>query len=277
MTVLTDFSSEAIDNAVEKNFLYAMNEFKELEGIEYYTGNDMTRIVCPDVPHPMVNMIMQTHLDGDINATIQQAMATYTSRNIPFLWQIEASTHPANLGDKLIENGIQSLGASPILVADLDSMSEQMKPRSDFEIRRVSNTNLLKASNDLMQEGFALPKVVTDKFDEVFQLVGFDEGASIQSYVGFLNGEPVSNGSIFYFGGVAGFYNGMVLESARNKGIGTANALHRINEAKAKGYRIGFMVSGGNAYNLYKRLGFKDYSPWQRYVWMPATGESTPK
>lgn len=258
MSILADFSTETVDAAVEVNFLSFVDALKQLDGGELYTGDDMIRVVFPDIPHPLMNMVMQTRLEADVDSAIQSAMEVYTERNIPFLWQIEPSTRPADLGEKLL--GMQALGEFPVVVADLDAITEASNTPDNFQIRRVSNDELLRAYSKPLKEGFQLPDFVVDPFIQILSLMDLSQESNVQSCVGFLDGEPVSAGSTIYRGGVAGFYNGTVLESVRGKGIGTANVLHRIEAARQRGYRAGFMISAGNAYNLYKRFGFKDYT-----------------
>jgi ribosomal protein S18 acetylase RimI-like enzyme len=272
MAILTDFSTEAIDSAAEANFLGLIDDMQYLEGLELYRGTDMIRVVMPGVPHPLTNMVIQAHLGDNPDQAIQAAMRSYTDRGIPFLWQIEPSTQPANLGQMLESHSMQKLGEFPVLVADLNTITAAPRGPEGYEIKRVTDDELLAAFAKPLTEGFQLPDFVADVF---IKMVRYDEEYKFQNYVGFLNGEPVAACSTIYAGGVAGFYNGAVVEAARGKGIGTANTLHRIQEAKKRGYRVGFMVSGGNAYNLFTRLGFKDYSPWARYIWMPPHGENS--
>lgn len=271
MSILTDFSEDAVNAATEANFLFFVDELEKIDGAEVYQGDDMIRMVMPSVPHPIVNMVTRTRLSSDIDDSIKNAMAVYTDRNIPFLWQIEPTSTPDNLGEKLAEHGMQALGKNEVLVVDLETVTETAYAPDGYEIKQVLDDETLNAFGQVLAAGFELPQMVLD----VMLPLTFrtDPDANIASYVGFLDGEPVSAGTVIYAAGIAGFYNGTVLESARGKEIGTANALHRVQVARNRGYKIGFMFSGGNAYNLYTRLGFKDYPPLERYLWMPPQDE----
>lgn len=272
MTILTDFSTEAVDAAAEANWLSFAEMLKMLDGGEVYIGDDMIRWMFSNFPHPLFNMVTCCRLDTDVDNVIEATMERYTSRNLAFLWEVVSSTKPADLGEQLVAHGMQSIGEFPVLAIELDTITVQANVPGNFRIERVSNEELVQAFNKPMQRGFDLPDFAMDAFNPLMK-EGFSEDGAFQNYVGFLDDEPVSASSTLYGAGVAGFYNGTVLDTARGKGIGTANALHRINEAKKRGYRIGFMISGGNAYNLYKRLGFTDFTPWERYIWMPEGAE----
>ncbi|MCI0713254.1 MAG: GNAT family N-acetyltransferase [Chloroflexi bacterium] len=272
MTVLTDFSTEAVDAAAESNWKIFVEMLKSLDGGEVHIGDDLTHWIFPTLPHPLFNMVTGARLDTDVDDVIKATMERYISRNLALLWEIEPSNRPADLGERLVAHGMHALGQFPILAIDLSLITTTMDAPKNFHIERVSNEELLQAFRKAFQPGFEFPDFAMDAFDPLMR-EGFREDAIIQNYVGFLDGEPVSASSTLYGGGIAGFYNGTVLESARGMGIGTANTVHRIHEAKKRGYRIGFMISGGNAYNLYKRLGFKDCTPWQRYIWMPDGAE----
>lgn len=267
MTILTDFSADAIDAAVIANMLLSVDNAVKIPGAELYKGDDMIRAVVPSVPSPFMNLVAKTRINGNIDDKIKETMAVFTERNIPFLWQIEHSTQPDNLGDRLIEHGMQFLGENPVLVVDTDSFNEAPQLPEGYEIKHVSNDDLLGTFGDIFGIGFQVPSFVVDTMLLMYK--DYTPDANLINYIGYLDGEAVSVGTILFGAGVAGFYSGTVLESARGKGIGTVNALHRVAVAKERGYRIAFMVSGGNAYNLYKRLGFKDYTPLERYIWMP--------
>lgn len=268
MAILAEFSREVVDAAVEGNFLSFMDKIETLPIAEVHRAKNIVSVVVPTVPHPVMNIVTQARFDGETDTSIRATMVRYTERDIPFLWQIEASTRPKNLGQRLEALGMQPLGQFPVMVVDLDTINETLAASEGYEIKHVTGAALLKAFGAVMQKGFQLPSNVI----EAMLPLMYDESdaARVLSYVGFLNEEPVSAGTIIFGAGVAGFYNGTVVESARGKGIGTANALFRFAAAKERGYRIGFMISGGNAYNLYKRLGFKDYTPIERYLWMPS-------
>jgi hypothetical protein len=273
MNIVTDFSIESIDKAVEENFYQYFDEWQDLYGDMIIKDNNMTRVMFPNIPHPLMNIIFRCHLTDNIESTIQNTISLYAKNSLPFLWQIEPSSHPTNLGQRLAEHGLQSLGNSPVLAIDTGAITEKSNSPDNFEIRRVSTKGLLDDFQTVWGLGFQVPDFVVDPLTNMLLSLGFDKQNKIQNYVGFLNDEPVSVGTTFYGGGVAGLYNGTVLESARGKGIGTANTLHRIYEAKSQGYIYAFMVSAGNAYNLYKRLGFKDFTAWERFLWTPTESD----
>ena len=267
MSILTDFSEDAVNAAVEANFLSFIDELVKYEDTELYRKDDMIRIAIPSCPHPLVNMITRTRLSSDADRAIQDAMATYTTRKLPFLWQIEPASTPDNLGEKLAEHGMQSLGKNEVLVADLEAITITSDVPKGYEIKQVVDDELLTAFGNVLREGFQLPQMVLDVMLPMIHRT--DLQANVANYVGLLEGKPVAVGTVIYEAGIAGFYNGTVLESARNRGIGTANALHRMQVAKERGHRICFMISGGNAFNLYARLGFTQFFEFERYLWMP--------
>ena len=43
-------------------------------------------------------------------------------------------------------------------------------------------------------------------------------------------------------------------------------------DARERGYRVGVLESSELGYNVYKRLGFKDYGPIEQYLFMPTGG-----
>ncbi len=96
---------------------------------------------------------------------------------------------------------------------------------------------------------------------------GFTEDTAIHYYLGVINSQPVATSLLFLGGGVAGIYNVATIPGARRQGIGTALTVVQLLDARAQGYRIGILQSTPMGFNLYRRLGFREYCTFQAYFW----------
>jgi predicted N-acetyltransferase YhbS len=64
-----------------------------------------------------------------------------------------------------------------------------------------------------------------------------------------------------------------VIPEAQRRGIGSALTIEELKDAMALGYNIGVLRSSEMGYQVYSRLGFKDYCIIERYVWVSGPGE----
>ena len=89
--------------------------------------------------------------------------------------------------------------------------------------------------------------------------LGFSEHLPRRSYVGYLNGKPVSNSLLLMTSGVAGLFAVSTIQDARRRGIGTLISLAPLKEARESGYKVGVVHSSQMGYGVYRKLGFQDY------------------
>ena len=138
MSILTDFSEDAVNAATEANFLFFVDELKKIDGAEVYQGDDMIRVALPSVPHPLVNMVTRTRLSRLIlmilSRTLWQFIQSATSLSSG---RLNTST-PDNLGEKLAEHGMQVLGKNEVLVVDLETVTETANAPDGYEIKQVA-------------------------------------------------------------------------------------------------------------------------------------------
>lgn len=72
------------------------------------------------------------------------------------------------------------------------------------------------------------------------------------------DGVPVGVCTIFKSRTVAGFFDVGVVESARNRGVGTALMAYACRFAREQGCKAGVLISSGMGYKVYQRAGFRE-------------------
>ena len=78
---------------------------------------------------------------------------------------------------------------------------------------------------------------------------------------------PVGACSMFLSESSAGFYDVGVLETERNRGIGTAMMTHALHLARERGAGQAVLLASGMGYGMYRRVGFQEackFAYWYR-------------
>jgi ribosomal protein S18 acetylase RimI-like enzyme len=273
--ILEDLSQEAVIQAIEGNL---SSSFHYLAGasarITFHDDADVKWFVS-DVPFPLLNGVTSARLDPEsADRRIDEILDEFKAAQMPMLWWTGPATRPQDIGSRLIARGLMRAGAPPGMAMDLVELDEAEDPPSGVTIKRLDSDDMLEGYTHVLQQAFGaeVPDFVTEVFYDIFKNMGYDEGGDVQNYLAYLEEVPVGACTVVYGAGVAGIYNVATVEEARGRGIGRAVTLAPLLDARRRGYRVGVLESSELGYNVYKRLGFKDYGPVEQYLFMPAGG-----
>ncbi len=240
------------------------NNFAEFietkEYFQYTTG----------ISFPMSNGVLDAKLSPETaEETIKELIAFYEKKQLPFLWLYGPSNKPANLRELLTKNGLQLFRPNTGMAFSLKNQALEPKSIPKVEIVKVGAGKILGDFCKVALFGTGIPLELTyEHYLPLFSSWLLKENSNVSGFLAYLNGQPVASSVVFYSAGVAGIYWVATLEEARNKGIGTAITLAPMQEAKDLGYEIVILQSSVMGFNLYKRIGFKEYNTFQLLVWI---------
>ncbi|HEX2696283.1 MAG TPA: GNAT family N-acetyltransferase [Anaerolineales bacterium] len=265
--ILEDFSPQALALANEANFVEFGLLRRAWRGCEVYEEPEMISMVTK-IPAAFINRIFRARLQADtVDTGIEKALTRFKANGVPCLWYVGPTTTPNDFGKRLEAHGFVHIGDQPGMAIDLHSLNGHFP--SPLEIKPVRNVNQLKEASRVPVSAFGEPGFIADAMLDMMSSFGFDPDASVQTYCGYLGGEPVAVSSIFYGAGVAGIYNVATLPEARRKGFGTAMVAAPLREARQKGYRVGILQSSEMGYGVYQKMGFQENCKMNLYVWQP--------
>ena len=145
------------------------------------------------------------------------------------------------------------------MAVELESINEDLPEPSDFTIEPVKDVETLKDWIQAFAEGFGSKQSTSELVFDIEPKLGFGEHLPRRSYVGYLNGKPVSCSLLLMTSGVTGLFCVATIPEARRKGIGALISLAPLKEARERGYRVGVVHSSKMGYGVYRKIGFEDY------------------
>jgi GNAT superfamily N-acetyltransferase len=264
--IARDLSPSALTMAIEANQIAAFREFRRVPGVECDDGPEAMWF-CTGVPFPLLNGVFRARLDpNQLDAAIEGLLERFKTRGLPMIWWTGPTTHPPDLGGRLVVHGLVHSGDDPGMAVDLSVVNEPPTPPG-LTIEHVRDAGRLEAWLQPFTTGFEIPEFAARAIGSFFVTLGFTGGASWRHYVGWREGQPVACSSMFLGGGVAGIYNVATVPEARRQGLGAAMTVVPLRDALAMGYRIGILQSSKIGLGVYRRLGFQEYCTVGIYIW----------
>ncbi|MEN8242403.1 MAG: GNAT family N-acetyltransferase, partial [Chloroflexota bacterium] len=228
-------------------------------------------LLITGVAHPMVNSVVQTHLEKNgIEAKIQGLVDRFRKKRLPFMWYVWPNSSPSDLGGQLLEQGLSHSHDSPAMLANLAKLPDEVIQPDRLHIEQVRSEEMLADWRIPFELGYQLPDEVNDLFSSIYQHLGLTVDDSIQHFIAYLDDQPAACATMYYGkDGVAGVWNIATIPEARGKGIGTAITWQGCVDARQRGYEHAILLSSEMGYSVYQKLGFKEKFSAEVYVWQP--------
>jgi GNAT superfamily N-acetyltransferase len=245
--------------AVEANMVAFMATLAPLPQVEFHEDTDSVRFIS-GIPHPLLNAVMRARFAPDeADTRIDATLRHFTSRGLPLCWYAGPTSQPADLGARLEAHGLTHAEDMPGMAVDLLALSEEPAGQPDLQIEQVGDLPMLEEWLRPLAIGFELPEIVVKGFGDLFGGVGFGPDTTFRHYLGRLRGAPVACSTLFLGSDVAGIYNVATRPELRRQGIGRAITLAPLREARALGYRHAVLFATKMGFDVYRRLGFREY------------------
>jgi ribosomal protein S18 acetylase RimI-like enzyme len=213
---------------------------------------------------PYLNVVTRTHLTSDDEAYAHQKITEmidyYKKRHQDFAWQVNPHTNPTNMGTLLEARGFTAVVYHTWMALDIRRMNELFPLLPNLVITEVMDARALSVFRDVAQRGFETPESQTQTYYDNYLANGFGPGNAWHHFIGYLDGEPVADSSLLLYAGIAGIYGVATLAEVRRLGIATQMTLHALREARKSGYRVAVLVPSNMGINIYRRIGFAEYS-----------------
>jgi GNAT superfamily N-acetyltransferase len=169
-------------------------------------------------------------------------------------WVSDHST-PHDLPDRLRQRGFRCRKYWPGMHADLREARSTPPRPAGIELR-VIRDHAPFARGVHPSFGRITTPIRRFELDRLAALVRADPERT-WDFVAFAEGEPAGACTLYGGAEVAGLWDVAVVESRRNRGIGTALVAHACSFARKRGFAGAVLIASGMGESMYHRVGFR--------------------
>jgi GNAT superfamily N-acetyltransferase len=258
-------------DAADANFVtHAGWVQRHVAGMTVLDRPDLT-LVDSGLPCDTFNFICRARMARDhAEARGRAAVDYFRQAQRPFSWWVGPADHPSNLGDVLVEIGLDRAESELAMAADLHELRIEESPR-ELRIVRVVSERQLRAFASVTAANWTPPDARVVRFYELAAPAVLDEDSPLWLFVAFLGDEPVATAELTVGGGVVGLYNISTRSAFRRRGFGTALTLHPLLAAREQGHRMAVLQAAPAGVSIYERVGFRPFGNVTEYK-LPADG-----
>ena len=207
------------------------------------------------VSHPQLNGVLRLR-HGGVDEALH--VAGHRLSGVPWLWWVGADSRPG-LAEDLLARGAVTIGSAPVLAIELDRVYDEAGP-AELVIDEVRTAAELPEWVGAYRSSFGLTE---DQLDDVVDLERTRPAEGIVRLAGRIGDRIVGTSVLFVRHGVAGVYQVATVEGCRRCGIGTRLTAAALRAGRARGLRVGVLVSGSMGASMHRRMGFTQVAGYQ--------------
>jgi ribosomal protein S18 acetylase RimI-like enzyme len=262
--ILQDLSTPDLVAVLENNMLAFLSSYGLAPHRQLLSGSNLIRF-STGIPFAFFNGVSHAQLQSDqIDGTITETLNYFTAQQVPMFWWIGSATQPPDLGKYLEAHGLTSSGKLPVMAIDLSSLPEDLTIPADLAIAQVQDPETLKHWVRIATVGFEIPD---SQYNAYYDLELSLESQKYIRFIGWWKGSPVVTSALYLDPQVAGIYVVATIPEARGNGFAKALVLTALQKASALGYHVATLQASHMGVNVYRRLGFQQYSQIEAYLW----------
>lgn len=200
------------------------------------------------------NMILRTRFDASHAETqIDTLLAEIGQYTDHIDWFVFPDDHSAELGKQLEGRGMPGRPGGNWLWADLSTLRNTFTMPDRFRIEQVRNDQMLAEWVRISEEGFGMNLAI---FYDAYTRHGYGPDAFSLHYIGYLDDQPVTSGTLLDAGGWASIYDISTPPRFRRQGFGSAITFALMQEIQQRGYPDTWIWSSNLAKHVYQQLGY---------------------
>jgi ribosomal protein S18 acetylase RimI-like enzyme len=241
---------------------------QRVPGFDGLVESDVTA-ACVDLPIARVNSASAAHFRPETaDARIDDVVAWFEERRVPFVWRLGPCDEPADLQARLLAKDFTlDPDEMPGMAAPLTGLPEIELP-DDAAIELVRDATVFREWLDVLVAGFGMPPEIGDAY-MAFAALGFGDDVPVRSLLVRVGDRAVATALGVLAGGGLVIANVTTIPAERGRGLGRAVTLAAMRLGAAAGATIAVLQSTEMGHGVYRRLGFEDYGRYRVLARLP--------
>ena len=261
---LADLSADDVVRLCEINFIDYWRCAGDSENAEFREEHGVT-FVLTGIQQDIFNLVLKMELEErDVESAIDSVMQILRSRKVPAIWHTGLTSSSRNIGKYLEARGYPHDYDLAAMAVDLGHVKDDFPRPDGLLVKEVRNTSDCEKWVECLAMSWDSPKqVVPWMMNNPCYNVGLRtrSGRKLprKLYLATLDGKPVGTTMLNWTDEVAGLQKVGTLQSARNKGVGSALIVAALRDARALGFKLVVVLSTIEGVRLYSRIGFRTF------------------
>lgn len=216
---------------------------------------------------PGMNFISFTFAeDYGLERVIGQQLGYFLPKGLPLTWKVYEHDQRPILEEKLLARGFVCEDDDPgkIMVLDIDQASPALLKLVKADIRRVKEPENLQDVVQVLDRVYGNDNAwVYDRLGGHLRIPGY-----LSVYVAYVDAQPASVAwTYFPTGQFAQLFAGSTISEFRRNGLYTGLLATRLQEIRARGYRVAVVDAGAMSRPIVEKHGFEYLTTQYDYEW----------
>jgi GNAT superfamily N-acetyltransferase len=255
---------------VRDNLAAYIRLFADVRGVRL-VDEDVTWIVT-EAGAPGNLLVRSGFTEATADRRIDEVVEAIGRHADDFDWLVFPGCRPGDLAERIAARGaaggpdggwelIGDVGGpgGAWMTADLTApscASPRPSPAARFQVERVTSPAMLEAWRAASAAGFGAGE--GHAFYEAYARSGFRADSPALHFVGFLEGQPATSGTLLLAGDCAGIYDVSTPVAYRRRGFGAALTHAMMCAARDRGHAWAWLQSSQMGRRVYAALGFAE-------------------
>jgi len=261
------WTREKILSSMEANLFFHMTHLiRYAPEAEYVDRSPLSWVTTPVQDNTFNYALHSPYLkEEETDAWIDQTIAHFQTKNVPFAWWISPSDRPENLKEKLKARHFR---LSEFHKGMFTLVKTLPSPAHSLKIERIFSPDRL-ADFCSIAEQLGLSKDLYPRIWKQIPPCLYQKGASVEIYVGYRNGVPVTTGLLAFYARMAGIYWIATAPAERGKGYASAIMSYLMQRAHEEKYQVAALLASPTGKKLYQKFGFTDLADFYEFEYSP--------
>ncbi|MDU0206300.1 GNAT family N-acetyltransferase [Paenibacillus sp. MAH-36] len=250
----------ATQKLIFENMVRAYEKLSQLSQVFTFVETNRTQRFESEIPYGLFNSVFTYKRSEEINPEDEMASikSFYHNRGHKLAWLTTSHDQDEVINQALATNHFHQVGVISGMGLSLKDWRSELPELPGLEVRAVRETQEIEEFRRVILAGYNVPEPMADIFCKVFVDGPNQDITTVQHYLAYMDGVPVTTLTTFTEGDVAGFYSIATLEAYRSRGIARTMLAHVLHIVQQKGVNLAVIHATPMGRSVYPKVGFKE-------------------